>query len=342
MLTCSRRSFRRSARTRSPWSSTSRTAHRPVLPTSRWHTSSRRRLAALNGVTGVRSYVTVDPDLDPGVVPDAVRTAQDLAARHSAGPAHHPDRLEHRGPRRRQSVLRHQRPGAQPRTRHPLHRLGAGRNGSGHRRHRLRHRPRQLHDRPHATRDRVRADHHADRAHRAAPFARPAVQGGADERAVVERRLRGAGVDLRPGTPLVHSRVHRRPARSDHPRAAVLRRLRAVDGLRGVPAHPHAGGLGSHRRQPNRGRRRPRAQRPPRHRSRGDHGVRVPRVRARQRGHHQVDRRRHGSRGDRRRHAGSRTRRARGDAPARRLPTGGRPRWLRRREPEPREIAPAA
>ena len=72
-----------------------------------------------------------------------------------------------------------------------------------------------------------------------------------------------------------------------------------------------------HRRQPHRGRRRPRAQRPARDRRRGDHGVRLSRVRARERRDHQVDRHRHGGRGDRRRHAGSRARGARADAPAR-------------------------
>ena len=69
--------------------------------------------------------------------------------------------------------------------------------------------------------------------------------------------------------------------------------------------------------QPHRRRRRSRAQRTSRHRRGGDHGVRLPRIRAREHRHHQVDRGRHGRRRDRRRHTRARARRPRGDAPPR-------------------------
>jgi RND superfamily putative drug exporter len=67
-----------------------------------------QRLSTLKGVTGVRS-----------LVPDPVLAAEECAAAERADRAHHPHRFEHRRPRRRQPVLRHQRPGPHAGARHP-------------------------------------------------------------------------------------------------------------------------------------------------------------------------------------------------------------------------------
>ena len=58
-------------------------------------------------------------------------------------------------------------------------------------------------------------------------------------------------------------------------------RVRALDGLRGVPPVAHPGGVRPHRRQRHRRRRRPRAHRPRHHRRRADHVLRVRQLRAR-------------------------------------------------------------
>ena len=60
--TCSRRSSRRWARTRSPWSSTSSTGDLPLPQISASAYQLAQRLATLKGVTGVRSYVSLEPN----------------------------------------------------------------------------------------------------------------------------------------------------------------------------------------------------------------------------------------------------------------------------------------
>ncbi len=82
----------------------------------------------------------------------------------------------------------------------------------------------------------------------------------------------------------------RRPAGPDrvvHPGDAVRDRVRAVDGLRGVPRLAHPRALDAHARKLARGRRGPGADRARGDGGGGDHGVRVPVVHARRRPHHQ-------------------------------------------------------
>ena len=66
---------------------------------------------------------------------------------------------------------------------------------------------------------------------------------------------------------------------------AVRRRVRPLDGLRGVPALAGAGGVAPHRRQPHVGRRRPRRDGQGHHRRRRDHGRRLRQLHARVRAH---------------------------------------------------------
>ena len=107
-----------------------------------------------------------------------------------------------------------------------------------------------------------------------------ADQGAGPERAQPHRDLRRDGVDLpgRPpvGVPRLHADGHPRRYDAD---PHVLRRLRPVDGLRGVPALPHQGRARPHARQRQIGRPGSRADRAHRHRRRRAHQRRVPRVR---------------------------------------------------------------
>ena len=115
-----------------------------------------------------------------------------------------------------------------------------------------------------------------------------AGQGDRDERAVARGQLRRAGLGV-PGRPPVGA-ARLRPAghgRHHHPGADLRVRLRAVHGLRGVPALADQGGLGPDRRQRPGGRPRPPAHRPDRHLGgRPDRG-RVPRLRGRGAADHQ-------------------------------------------------------
>ena len=77
-----------------------------------------------------------------------------------------------------------------------------------------------------------------------------ADQGARAQPAQPHRHVRGHGVDLPGRPPRRLARLHRhRAARHDDADPDVLHRLRAVDGLRGVPALPHQGGARPHRRQ---------------------------------------------------------------------------------------------
>ena len=107
---------------------------------------------------------------------------------------------------------------------------------------------------------RVHRHHDVHRPVRPAPLGRPADQGAGDEHPLDRRLVRRAGVDLPGRQPVRPARVPAARLRRDHAaRDPVLRPVRAVDGLRGVPPVADEGGLGPDRRQ-HRGRRpRPRA-----------------------------------------------------------------------------------
>ena len=107
--------------------------------------------------------------------------------------------------------------------------------------------------------------HHHDDLHRPVPapaLGRPADQGAGHEHAVDRRVVRRPRLDLPGRQPLVGPRVPAARVRRDDPAGdPLLRPVRAVDGLRGLPAVADEGGLGPDPRQ-HRGRRaRPRAER---------------------------------------------------------------------------------
>jgi putative drug exporter of the RND superfamily len=120
------------------------------------------------------------------------------------------------------------------------------------------------------------------------------------------------------GVGLAGPRDQRHRAGRGVPAAAhVLRPVRAVHGLRGLPRQPHARVVGPHRRQPGRGHLRPDRDRPGNHRRGQHHDPGVPVVHARRQHHHPAVRGRP-RRGDhpRRLHRAHRAR-ARAHAPVR-------------------------
>ena len=170
----------------------------------------------------------------------------------------------------------------------------------------------------------------------------PAAESHCDEPAVGRGRVRRRGRAVPVG-------LGRRPARLRsgglHPgvRSAVpvLRPVRTVDGLRGLPDDPDAGGVGTHRRQRTGGHPRARADRPDRHLGGPDHGGRVRRVHRQPPARVQGDGIRACRRGAHRRDRGAGGRRARDDAPARPVElvdappgsTGSCRTWRHRRPP---------
>ena len=112
---------------------------------------------------------------------------------------------------------------------------------------------------------RVHRRHHVPRPVRPAALGRPADQGAGDEHALDRGQLRRAGLDLPGRQPVRAPGLPAAGLRGDHPaRDPVLRPVRAVDGLRGLPAVAHEGGLGPDRRQHRGGGPRPGAERPDR------------------------------------------------------------------------------
>ena len=112
------------------------------------------------------------------------------------------------------------------------------------------------------------------RALRPAPVGGPAGQGAGHEHAVDRRQLRGARLDLPGRQPVVGARLPAARVRRDDPAGdPVLRPVRPVDGLRGLPAVADEGGLGPDRRQHRGGRRRDGAERPDRHVGGADRGA---------------------------------------------------------------------
>ena len=211
-----------------------------------------RRLAADPRVTRVDSLVDVDPRLTPGPVPAALRRPAGPpdrfvatgAGRHDEGRPHgvhdlHAVRPEprpgagaRRGPARpgraARAAGRHDRPGRRRRR---------GRRGRGRPRRRRLPAHRAVHRR-----------HDLPRPVRAPPLGRPAGQGAGDEHAVDRGQLRGPGLDLPGRQPVGAPRLPAARVRRDHAAGdPVLRPVRPVDGLRGLPAHAHEGGLGPHR-----------------------------------------------------------------------------------------------
>ena len=107
--------------------------------------------------------------------------------------------------------------------------------------------------------------HDLPRAVRAAALGRPAGQGAGHEHAVDRGQLRRPGLDLPGRQPVGAPRLPAARVRRDDPAGhPVLRPVRAVDGLRGLPAVADEGGLGPDRRQHRGGRPRPGAERPDR------------------------------------------------------------------------------
>ena len=83
----------------------------------------------------------------------------------------------------------------------------------------------------------VHPDHDLPRAVRAAALGRPAGQGAGHEQPLDHRQLRRAGLDLPGRQPVRAARLPAARVRRDDPAGdPVLRPLRAVDGLRGLPA----------------------------------------------------------------------------------------------------------
>ena len=112
----------------------------------------------------------------------------------------------------------------------------------------------------------VHLRHDLPRAAAPAAVARPAAEGAGDEHAVDRRVVRRARLDLPGRQPVGAVRDAAARVRRDDPAGdPVLRPVRAVDGLRGVPAQPDARELGGDPRQPDRRRPRARAERPDRH-----------------------------------------------------------------------------
>ena len=151
--------------------------------------------------------------------------------------------------------------------------------------------------RPHGDRRHTRAavpddrlDHRAD-------------QGSRHEHPQPVRQLRRLGVDLPGRTPrrLPQLRFRRRTRPVDAGADPHLR-LRALDGLRGLPAVTHQGSARRNRRQRPRRRRRPPTQRPHHHLGRSPHRHRLRRLRRRRSPRHQAARRRARNRRPRRCH----------------------------------------
>ena len=137
---------------------------------------------------------------------------------------------------------------------------------------------------PVAVPDRRGADPELRPAHARVPFAPRAAQGRHHELALHRRGVRRG----RRGVPVGMGREpHRRRSRGTDRGVgaddAVRDRVRPVDGLRGVPALPHEGGVGPHPRERDRRRRRARGDRRVITAAALDHGVRVLGVRARRR-----------------------------------------------------------
>ena len=155
---------------------------------------------------------------------------------------------------------------------------------------------------------------------RTPPLGDPAREGAPDERVVDHGELRRTRLDLpgrqSVGPPRLPAGRVRRDDPAGHP---VLRPVRAVDGLRGLPPVADEGGLGHDRRQ-HRGRRaRPRAERSDRHLGRAHRGGRRRVVRLRRHRPDQGARARRGDRGGTGRDGGPGAARALDDAAARPL-----------------------
>jgi hypothetical protein len=152
------------------------------------------------------------------------------------------------------------------------------------------------------------------------PIDRAAGQGRVHEPALGDRDLRSARLALPARLGKHAARAQDVPAdRGLDPDLPVRGPVRALDGLRGLPALAHARGVGSHaRQQPQRGLR-PRAHGPHHHRGGGDHDRRLLRVRRRSVRRIAGVRRRALGGHPARRHARARAARARDDDPARAL-----------------------
>ena len=101
----------------------------------------------------------------------------------------------------------------------------------------------------------VHPRHDLPRAVRAAALGGAAGQGAGHEQPVDHGQLRRAGLDLPGRQPVGAARLPAARLRRDDPAGdPVLRPVRPVDGLRGLPAVADEGGLGPDRRQPRGGR----------------------------------------------------------------------------------------
>ncbi len=124
------------------------------------------------------------------------------------------------------------------------------------------------------------------------PVAARAAEGGDHEPAVDRRRVRRGHRGLPVGMVRQHPQHRARADRAVRADDDVRDRVRAVDGLRGVPAVAHPRGVPAHGGQPALGRRRPRGHGPRDHGSRRHHGRRLRQLHRRERPHREAVRRR--------------------------------------------------
>ena len=180
------------------------------------------------------------------------------------------------------------------------------------------HRPRRPDRRKAAADDRDRRRAQLLRPADRLPLAAGADQGGGDEPDLGRRRLRGGDRGLPARLGLLADRARPRdPDRQLRAAADVRDPLRALDGLRGLPADADARALHQVRRRAPRGGRRAGQHRPRDHLGGGDHGLRLHQLRPQRRPGGEGVRRRPGG-GDRDRlDPGPLPARARGDGPAR-------------------------
>ncbi len=215
------------------------------------------------------------PAVDPRPIPAAVRSAgpstgplrRDRPGRHDEGrpdDVHADDAV--RAERRRGTPARGRSPGTRWTPR------GAAGHGAARRRRRGRRGRRGRRDRCRLRPDgavHLRLD--LPRPVRAPSIGRPAGESARDEHAVDRRRVRRPRLDLPGRQPVGAARVPAPRLCRDHPAGdPLLRPVRALDGLRGLPAVADEGGLGPDRRQHGGGRPRSRTERPDRDLGRPD------------------------------------------------------------------------
>ena len=167
---------------------------------------------------------------------------------------------------------------------------GRRRHDAGRERHRLRGAGRRLHQLPGGTHPGVLRGSARGLVHPAdgrVPLGAGAAQSRGHEPAIDRRCLRRGGAGVPAGLAWLVDRRRCRAHRAVHPDDAVRDRLRALHGLRGVPALPRARGVRPQRRREGVGGGRARVDGAGHHRGRGDHGGRLRQFRVRGQPRHQ-------------------------------------------------------